>query len=122
MTEPAIARSAMTDSFPIERRSEVREPTNIRARICYGENFGAWADCIIKNLSKSGAMLEVAAVYPIPQTFTLIHIPGGVAFTANIKWRRGDLCGVFMKDRTELKLIPASEPNKIRDIWAALAT
>ncbi|HEX2559702.1 PilZ domain-containing protein [Phenylobacterium sp.] len=122
MTEPATARSAMTDSFPIERRAEVREPTNVRARICYGENFGAWADCTIKNLSKSGAMLEVAAVYPIPPTFTLIHIPGGVAFTATIKWRRGDLCGVFMKDRTELKLIPASEPNKIRDLWAALAT
>ncbi len=121
MTEPSVARRAMTDNFPIERRAEVREPANVRARICYGENFGAWADCTIKNLSKSGAMLEVSAIYPIPNTFTLIHIPGGVAFKATIKWRRGDLCGVYMGERTELKLIPASEAHPIRDIWAALA-
>jgi hypothetical protein len=122
MNDPSAARRAMTDDFPIERRAEPREPTNIRARICYGENYGAWADCVIKNLSKSGAMLQVAAIYPIPDTFTLIHIPGAVAFTASIKWRRGDLCGVHMTSRTDLQLIPASEPHKIRDIWAALAT
>ncbi|HEY9218721.1 MAG TPA: PilZ domain-containing protein [Phenylobacterium sp.] len=112
----------MTDNFPIERRAEVREPANVRARICFGENFGAWADCTIKNLSASGAMLQVAAIQPIPDVFTLLHIPGGVAFKATIKWRRGDLCGVFMTDRTELKLVPASERNPIRDIWMALAT
>ncbi|MET0293487.1 MAG: PilZ domain-containing protein [Phenylobacterium sp.] len=121
MNDPSAARRAMTDNFPIERRSDVREPSSVRARICYGENYGAWADCVIKNLSKNGAMLQVSAIYPIPETFTLIHIPGGAAFKATIKWRRGDLCGVFTDERVDLKLIPASEEHKIRDIWAALA-
>lgn len=122
MSDPSAVRRSLAEAAAIERRTEPREPTNVRARICYGENYGAWADCTIKNLSKSGAMLQVAAIQPIPDVFTLIHIPGGVAFTATIKWRRGDLCGVFTSHRIELQLIPASEPHKIRDIWAALST
>lgn len=55
----------------LEKRLAPRRNTAIRAQIVFNGGRGK-SDCIIRNLSDSGAKLEVATVGNIPQTFDLI--------------------------------------------------
>ena len=69
----------------LEKRLVPRRNTMIRAQIVF--NGGrSQADCIIRNLSESGAKLEVASVRSIPQTFDLIA-PGHRPHPCRVAWR-----------------------------------
>ena len=72
----------MTPPVPsyIERRSEPREPANIRARVMHGKDLALWADCVIRDLSPSGAKIELSHFYKLPPRFVLLRFDIGVAF------------------------------------------
>ncbi|MFN3513661.1 MAG: hypothetical protein ACK41C_11475 [Phenylobacterium sp.] len=78
-------------------------------------------DCVIRNLTEAGAMLRVPDGQPIPDTFTLMHIPGGMAFEAKLSWRRGDLVGAEFSARHDLKGPVPDEYKALRNVWLALA-
>lgn len=69
----------------LEKRLAPRRNTMIRARIVFNGGRGS-ADCIIRNLSESGARLELASVGNIPQTFDLIA-PGHRPHSCRVIWR-----------------------------------
>lgn len=112
MAEPVPAYS--------ERRAEPRVPVNAPGRVIYGPKLAMWADCIIRDLSTSGAKIEVSHFYRIPPRFVLLHLQAGVAFEVVLKWRRGDLAGMA-HERTH-SLAEGSEPRlaAVRDAWLAL--
>jgi hypothetical protein len=69
----------------LEKRLAPRRNTTIRAQIVFNGGRGR-LDCIIRNLSESGAKLEVAAVRHIPQTFDLLA-PGHRPHGCRVVWR-----------------------------------
>ena len=70
-------------SAPSERRIAPRRSTFIEARISFGHST---VNCIIRNVSETGAKLEVARVADIPDTI-LLHIPGHRPRTCRVAWR-----------------------------------
>jgi PilZ domain len=80
---------AMTD----DKRDDARRRTLKGARIVYGG--GAFTiDCTIRNISTTGARLQVPTSITVPDTFTLIELQGGAGRAATVIWRKGDTIGV----------------------------
>lgn len=103
-----------------ERRAETREPTNARGRVMHGPNLGIWADCTIKDLSATGAKIELSHVYTLPPRFILIHFPGAIAYEVVLKWRRGDLAGMSFEHRHDLTQPVEPRLEAVQQTWAAL--
>lgn len=104
-----------------ERRAAPRRRTLLRGRICYGDHYVISVDCGIRDLSESGAQIRVSASQPLPGRFVLIHILDGLAFDANLAWRRGEFAGVKFNARHNLKGDIEGELRSIKAIWTALA-
>jgi hypothetical protein len=51
-------------------------------------------DCIIRNLSKTGACIEVPPTAQIPENFTLIIRPQSWTRSCQVAWRNSDRIGV----------------------------
>lgn len=104
----------------IERRSEPREPVRAPARIMHGPKLALWADCVIRDLSRSGAKLELSHVYKIPPRFVLIHFQDATAIEVVLKWRRGDLAGVAFERVHSLRELTNASLEPAREAWQAL--
>lgn len=104
-----------------ERRVLQRSRTLQRGRICYGLHHAMSLDCMIRNLTESGAMLRIQAGNAIPDHFTLLHVNGGMAFEAKLSWRRGDDAGAEFLSRHDLKGVVEEEYRALRHVWVALA-
>jgi hypothetical protein len=111
---PAVATSQKecgalprVESPPVQRRDSVRRRAFLKARI----RISMWTtvDCMVRNLSLSGARLEVSQNFILPTEFEL-EIPqrrsvllsalkrGSVLLCALI-WRKDDAVGVKFLDR-----------------------
>jgi hypothetical protein len=69
----------------LERRLAPRRNTSIEATIAY-RGGGALKSCIIRNVSETGAKLEVASVAGIPDSFDLL-VAGHRPQPCRIVWR-----------------------------------
>jgi hypothetical protein len=78
------------------RRREVRHPTCLKARICYGPQGSVSIPCTIRNISNGGALIEAAEVSLLPVAFRLMNPSQGVAYDAKVVWRRGNQVGVAL--------------------------
>lgn len=78
----------------LERRIAPRRNTCIEAMISFGKTT---LPCIIRNVSDSGAKLEVAKVGSIPDVIVL-HAPGHRPQTCRIAWRALKELGVEYRD------------------------
>jgi hypothetical protein len=105
-----------------ERRAEPREPANLRARVMSGKDLAMWADCVIRDLSTSGAKIELSHVYQLPPRFVLLRFDIGVAFEVVLKWRRADLAGMAFEARHDLANDTPPHLAKVKEAWLALKT
>ena len=55
---------------------------------------GVSMDCLIRNLSKSGACLEIKGTATVPDAFKLIIKPESLFRTCKVMWRDGHRIGV----------------------------
>jgi hypothetical protein len=58
---------------------------------------GAATDCIIRNLSDTGACLEVSSPFGIPDNFKLIIRPEILTRSCEVAWRTAQRIGVRFK-------------------------
>lgn len=56
--------------------------------------YASGIDCVIRNLSETGACLELATPAGIPETFALIIKPEGIKRNCQIAWRTARKIGV----------------------------
>jgi len=110
----------VTASDYSDRREHPREPTNLRARVFYGQGMAHWADCTIVDLSKGGARLQISSIYPLPSRFVLLQLLGGVVYDVRVRWRRGDMTGVSFDARTELESSSEERLAEVQKAWLAL--
>lgn len=104
----------------LDRRAEPRVSINARGRIMHGDKLAIWADCVIKDLSESGAKIELSHLHKIPPRFILIHFQGGLAFEVVLKWRRGDLAGMAFEAKHDLQQSVSARLEPVRTAWLAL--
>ncbi|HEV7344428.1 MAG TPA: PilZ domain-containing protein [Devosia sp.] len=67
----------------LERRIAPRRNTSIEATVSFGNSRVA---CIIRNVSDTGAKLEMAKVGSVPDVF-ILHAPGHRPQTCRVVWR-----------------------------------
>src|SRR3954451_11399225 len=81
----------MTQIAPMldpNQRAAPRMRTLIAAKISFN-NGQSTLDCLIRNLSDTGAKLIVSAAGTLPECFDLIVAPKSLTRRARIAWRRG---------------------------------
>lgn len=74
-----------------ERRSDMRERSPTKAVIRFSR--GAGGECIVRDLSDSGARLQFDSPAEVPPRFE-IRINGAGWRTAQVRWRTGKDVGV----------------------------
>ncbi|MFE1600957.1 PilZ domain-containing protein [Methylobacterium sp. ID0610] len=109
-----------------ELRKEARLRTFLKGRIVYN-NGNASMDCLIRDLSATGARLTLSQTAVLPEVFDL-HIPAkDKLYRATLRWRRSDGVGVlFQEDRVPVAPVAdTSVPTllqRIRDLETENAT
>jgi hypothetical protein len=77
-----------------DKRGTPRQRTLKSGKIVFGGGSFS-VDCTIRNLSSTGARLQVPTSVAIPDTFTLVDAQsGGKGRPVTVVWRKGDLIGV----------------------------
>lgn len=57
-------------------------------------NRAAGIDCLVRNMSKTGALLEIESPFGIPDDFTLVIKPEYLKRDCHIAWRKEKRIGV----------------------------
>lgn len=104
----------------LERRIEERRDVNAPARLFYGAKLALWADCTIRNLSASGARIELPKIHVCPPRFVLLHLKAGIAYEVVLKWRRGDMAGMSFEATHALETCDIARLATVREQWQAL--
>lgn len=87
-------------SIPLsqERRAIPRQKSFLQGRVFYN-NRRTSVDCIIRDITESGARLKFADTVPVPQAFEL-HIPNkDETFHVRVIWNHGQEMGVVFDER-----------------------
>ncbi len=80
-----------------EHRINPRHRTLKGGKIAFA-NDACVVDCVIRNLSLTGASIVVPMTVGIPNSFTLVDAHGGTRHPAHIVWRKGERVGVRFLD------------------------
>lgn len=75
-----------------DRRGTIRHRTLKGGRIAFNDGFST-LQCLVRNMSDTGALLKVASVVGVPDTFDLV-MDDGRSFACTIAWRRETEIGV----------------------------
>jgi hypothetical protein len=79
-----------------ERRSERRVRALKRARIIFNNGYGVF-DCVVRNLSPSGALIDVPSMLGVPSQFD-IAIDKAPGRPCTVRWHTDHLVGVHFDD------------------------
>jgi hypothetical protein len=95
-----------SDTPADNRRRSNRQRTLKGARVIYG-NFSLSCDCLIRNMSETGARLKIDRSIGIPSEFYLL-VPTELRLCkARMTWQKGDEIGVeFLEPMRNPKLDP----------------
>lgn len=76
----------------MERRSEPRQRTFLGASIA--RDRAPDVDCIVRNMSRAGACLELQGPAVLPDEFSLLIRPAGVRRACRLVWQKAQRSGV----------------------------
>ena len=94
---------------PAQQRRTPRLRSLIAARIVFNNGQSTF-ECLIRDLSESGAKLAISALAPVPDTFDLIIPRDNRIHRARAMWRRANELGVrFEEPSSECASPPQSE-------------
>jgi hypothetical protein len=82
----------------MERRKDaVRRRTLKGAKIIFN-NKQSTIECVARNMTASGARLEMGHTGEVPDSFTLVSNDGTFRHECVVKWRKADALGVEFTD------------------------
>jgi hypothetical protein len=79
------------------KRQAPRQRVLKAGKIAYA-NGAIVVDCTIRNLSDTGARLQVPTSVAIPDRFEFVEAASGKRRAATVVWRRGELMGIHFDD------------------------
>ena len=93
-----------------EHRHEVRQRVFLKGRILFN-NGASSMDCLVRDLSASGARLACSESTTLPEVFELYIPQKEQTFRSTMRWRRADGIGITFADRsTRPAPAPIPEP------------
>lgn len=107
------------DNQADERRREARSRVYLGGKLAFLDS-GITTDCVVRNLSRSGAQIEIKAALPVsagPFLVVTKYAQGHMTATA---WSRGLRCGLALRRSWELVDAAHGAPAWIRDLWLEL--
>jgi hypothetical protein len=102
------------------RRIASRARTLLAGKIIIGKGLIS-PDCVIRDLSLSGARVRISAETDLPPRVRLLAIKEGLLFEANVAWRRGDQTGLAFVGQCDLHGDVDPARSGVRALWAQLA-
>jgi len=109
----------VNDNQADERRREQRSRVYLGGKLAFLET-GVTTDCVVRNLSRSGAQVEIKTPLPLsvgPFLVVTKYAQGHMTATA---WSRGLRCGLTLRRSWELVDAAQGAPAWIRDLWLEL--
>lgn len=94
-----------------EKRPASRVRTILNGQIIFN-NRSATLDCVVRNLSDSGAKLEASSAVTLPERFELVIPRKGETYRARAVWRTEREIGVAFEPRQETVASGPSERLK----------
>ncbi|MBI5939220.1 MAG: PilZ domain-containing protein [Caulobacterales bacterium] len=113
----------MTSAFAsksVDRRRVGRQRALLAGKLA-NEDATSTVDCVIRNISADGAMIETTTPQLIPNQLHLVQIKEGVAWDAEVIWRRGNRIGLSLGDRHDLRESTEKQLRALRAIWGQMA-
>lgn len=101
-----------------EHRRATRTRAVLRASIIFN-NRNSSIDCMIRNLSNTGAKITIDDTIAIPQQFELMILQKGQSFNAKVVWRHLGEAGVeFMNEIVNKNAVPIGHDlsDRLRDL------
>ena len=98
-----------------ERRSEKRQRTYLGAQVVFNRRQSIY-DCLIRNMSDSGARLVFAQAAMIPTAFELVVNKGGESRWTEIKWRTHLTAGVSFATMSASPFVSLQATRRIRQL------
>ncbi len=108
------------DARPVERRRQPRQRALLAGKLST-EGAKVTFDCTIRNISPEGAMIETASPQMVPNELHLVQIKEGIAWDAEVIWRRGNKIGLALKERHDLRQPVADQLKALRAVWSQMA-
>ncbi len=105
---------------PIERRGGHRNRALLAGKVA-NQDATQTLDCVIRNLSADGAMIETPTPHLVPAEMHLVQIKEGIAWDAEVIWRRGNRVGVKLNARHDLRESTEKQLRALRAIWSQMA-
>ena len=99
-----------------ERRAAERVPTTLRGKAFPTASPGG-RDCQIIDFSKRGARLRFEGDLPADDRMVVVVWSSGLAFQAQMRWRRADEMGVQFTGSRDLRRPAPPELEAIRALW-----
>jgi len=104
-----------------ERRNDSRARSFLGAKIIFN-NRNSSIECLIKNISDTGARLALSEAVIVPDEFELQIPKQGRSFRARLAWRRSDEFGVqFLGQQVAEAEAPAALKARLRKLEAEKA-
>ena len=82
-----------------ELRSKTRQRCFLGARIQFNNRRSSF-DCLVRDISTTGARLELRTFESMPDEFDLVIPQHERQYRAKVMWRRNNLCGVCFVERS----------------------
>eukprot|EP01030_Chromulinospumella_sphaerica_P017346 gene17346-17172_t len=105
---------------PIERRRNQRQRALLTGKLAT-DGANITIDCVIRNLSAEGALVETTSPHLIPNELHLLQVREGIAWDARVIWRRGSKVGLELLERHDLRETTARQLKVLRHVWKHMA-
>ncbi|WGM32727.1 hypothetical protein KKHFBJBL_02981 [Brevundimonas sp. NIBR11] len=99
---------------PIDRRLQPRSTANTRAVLVAP---GIEMACVILDTSSGGLRVRTDRQLALPPTVTVVDIAAGLAFEAEVAWRKGAEAGLKLKGQSALRGLVPSRLLPAREAW-----
>ncbi len=103
--------------MPGENRSEPRRKTFLGGRVV--QDDGISFPCVIRNVSVSGAMIEVPPLTTLPEDWILIDMKNALAHSVCVSWRQDERLGVRIEHSYDLNGTVPEPLRHVQRLWAA---
>jgi len=103
-----------------QRRGAARKRALLAGKLS-NEDSSVTVDCTIRDLSDTGALVELSAPEMLPKTLRLLQIKDGIVWDVQVAWRRGNRMGLTLGDRHDLRGAIEPQLRVLRAIWSHMA-
>ncbi len=99
-----------------DQRAAVRQRVLLAGRLVYGD-ASLTIDCAIRDLSDTGARVRLSGPVALPSRLYLIEVRTGMAFDAEVAWRRVPEFGLRFSEAHDLKTSANPKMKLLKRIW-----